>query len=108
VLDMLRQEGPEEMKAMSVVYCAFGEGRGAGFLGLLASTDVYRFGGQDCHIVYVPTSPVPMSGGIVFVPVDGVERVEMQVDELMQVYLSIGAMSGKVIPGQYIATAAEG
>jgi uncharacterized membrane protein len=108
VLDMLRQEGPEEMKAMSVVYCAFGEGHGAGFLGLLASTDVYRFGGQDCHIVYVPTSPVPMSGGIVFVPVGAVQKIRMQVDELMQLYFSIGAMSGKVIPGQYLATAAPG
>ena len=87
---------------MSVVYCAFGGEGGAGFLGLLVSDHVYRFNGQACQIVYVPTSPVPMSGAVVFAAADSVHRVDMQVDDLMKICLSIGVMSPKVIPDQYV------
>jgi uncharacterized membrane protein len=63
---------------------------------------VYRFNGQACHIVYVPTSPVPMSGAVVFAAADSVHRVDMQADDLMKICLSIGVMSPKVIPDQYV------
>ena len=63
-------------------------------------------GGQACRIVYVPTSPVPMSGGILFVPKDSMQRIDMKVDDLMQIYFSIGVMSDKVIPKRYVAPAA--
>ena len=90
------------MQGMSVVYCAFGHEGGAGFLGLLVSDRVYRFNGQACQIVYVPTSPVPMSGAVVFAAADSVHRVDMQVDDLMKISLSIGVMSSQVIPDQYV------
>ena len=101
VVDMLKGEGQDEMKGMHVVYCAFGGEGGAGFLGLLVSDDVYRFGGQDYQIVYIPTSPVPMSGGIIFAPVAAIHKVDMHVDALMQIYFSIGVMSPNVIPEKY-------
>ena len=75
---------------------------GAGFLGLLASDQVYRFNGQACQIVYVPTSPLPMSGLVVFAAADSVQKVDMQVDDLMKICFSIGVMSSKVIPDQYV------
>ena len=104
VVEMFKRDEEDEMKRMKVVYCAFGRERGGGFLGLLVSPDVYRFGGQEYHVVYVPTSPVPMSGGVVFVPTDAVQKVDMQVEDLMQIYFSIGVMSAKVIPEQYVAS----
>jgi len=82
--------------------CAFGGEAGAGFLGLLASDQVYRFNGQACQIVYVPTSPLPMSGLVVFAADDSVRQVDMQVDDLMKICFSIGVMSSKVIPDQYV------
>ena len=105
VIDMFKQDGQDEMKGMSVVYCDFGSEHGAGFLGLLASEDVYDFSGQNCHVVYIPTSPIPMTGGILFVPVSEVHKVDMRVDDLMQIYFSIGVMSSKVIPQQHITSA---
>ncbi len=105
VVDMLKGDGQDNVKGMGVVYCSFGAEGGAGFLGLLVSDDVYRFGDREYKIVYIPTSPVPMSGGIIFAPAASVHKVEMHVDDLMQIYFSIGVMSSKVIPKKYVVPA---
>lgn len=102
VVEMMSGDGQADMKGMQVVYCQFGRERGGGFLALLTGSEVYRFADQDCYVIYVPTSPVPMSGGIVFVPVDAVQTVDMQVDDLMQIYFSLGVMSAKVVPTSYV------
>ena len=101
VVDLFRRDGQAEMQGMRVVYCTFGEEHGAGFLGLRASESIYRFGARDCYVVYIPTSPLPMSGGIVFVPVEAARTIEMDVEDLMQVYLSLGIMASHVVPAQY-------
>ena len=101
VVDMVKKDDRDETKAMKVVYCDFGREHGGGFLGLQASEEVFRFAEQDCHLVYIPTSPVPMSGGIVFVPANAVRAVEMEVEDLMQIYFSLGVLSNKVVPEQY-------
>jgi len=102
VVGMLKRDEESEMQSMSVVYCEFGADNGGGFLALLSSEKIYQFGGRDCYIVYIPTSPIPMSGGIVFVPVDVVQQVDMEVEHLMQIYLSLGVMSEVVVPEKYI------
>ncbi|MBN2024361.1 MAG: DUF502 domain-containing protein [Pirellulales bacterium] len=107
IVDLLQRKPADTMQGMRVVYCAFGRGEGCGFLGLLVSDRVYRFNGQMCQIVYVPTSPVPMSGAVVFAAADSVHRVDMPVDDLMKICLSIGVMSSKVIPEQYVVPPEE-
>ena len=102
VVSMLKRDEESEMQSMSVVYCEFGADHGGGFLALLSSEKIYHFGGRDCYIVYIPTSPIPMSGGIVFVPVDVVQQVDMEVEHLMQIYLSLGVMSEVVVPDKYV------
>ena len=102
VVGMLKRDEEADMRAMSVVYCEFGMQHGGGFLALLSSEKIYRFAGRDSHIVYIPTSPIPMSGGIVFVPVEAVKPVDMEVEHLMQIYLSLGVMSEAVVPEQYL------
>jgi uncharacterized membrane protein len=101
VIGMLKKDDQSDLKAMAVVYCTFGQIEGAGFLALLASPHTYTFVGRACHAVYIPTTPLPMSGGLVFVPVEKVQRLEMTVDDLMQIYFSLGMMSPKVIPQKY-------
>jgi uncharacterized membrane protein len=107
VVEMLQPDPSDKMQGMKVVYCIFGREGAAGFLGLLVSDRMYRFNGRACQIVYVPTSPVPMSGGVVFAAADSVHRVDMQVDDLMKIYFSIGVMSSKVIPDQYVVSLDE-
>lgn len=101
VVDLLKKKDKSEVEGMQVVYCSFGQERGGGFLALLATADTYRFAGQECCLVYIPTSPLPMSGGIIFVPVRSVQPVDMSVEELMQVYFSLGVMASRVVPFQY-------
>ena len=95
---MLDKSRQPELKGMRVVYCSFGSEGGVGFLALQASSDRYRFGGQECYVVYLPTSPIPMTGGILFVPVASVTPVEMSVDSLMQVYFSLGVLTSRAVP----------
>lgn len=102
VVEMLHRDPKDKLQGMTVVYCAFGQEGGAGFLGLLVSDQHYRFNGQTCQVVYVPTSPLPMSGAVIFAAADSVQQVDMKVDELMKIYFSIGALSSKVIPHQYV------
>jgi uncharacterized membrane protein len=102
---LLKQQDQGELKGMSVVYCSFGQQHGGGFLGLLASNDTYRFAGEDCHVVYIPSSPMPMGGAVVFVPTTAVQPVDMKVDELMQISFSVGVMATKVVSDQYHTSA---
>lgn len=106
VVSMLKKDDNSEMKGMTVVYCNFGSAHGGGFLALLTSKDAFDFDGQKSFAVYIPTSPIPMSGGIVFVPTEKVTMLEMSVDELMQIYFSLGVMAPKVVPQQYQASVA--
>ncbi|HID22724.1 MAG TPA: DUF502 domain-containing protein [Planctomycetaceae bacterium] len=105
VVSMFQRQDRSEMSGMPVVYCSFGEGEDSGFLALLASPDTFRFGEKECHVVYIPTSPLPMSGGIVFVPKQSVRRVDMEVEQLMQIYFSLGVMSSNVVPAKYTLAA---
>jgi uncharacterized membrane protein len=107
VVDMLQHDPESSLHGMNVVYCSFGHEGGAGVLGLLVSDRVYRLNGQAHHIVYVPTAPLPMSGAVIFAAVESVRRVDMQVDDLMKICLSIGVMSSKVIPDQYVVLPEE-
>ena len=104
VIELLQRKPADTMQGMSVVHCTFGGEGGGGFLGLLVSDQVYRFNGQVSQVVYIPTSPVPMSGVVVFAAVDSIQRVEMPVDDLMKICLSIGVMSSQVIPSQYVVS----
>jgi uncharacterized membrane protein len=89
------------LETARVVYCQFGDKSGVGLLGLQVSDQTFRLNGSECVIVYVPTSPLPMSGGIIFAPKESVFPVEMTVDALMQIYLSIGVLASSVVPARY-------
>jgi uncharacterized membrane protein len=104
IVGMLKGQDAQSMKAMTVVFAQFGQPQGAGFLGLLVSKQVFNFNNQASYLVYVPTSPVPMSGGLIFAPVSAVTKVAMSVDDLVKIYLSLGVISTQVIPQQYWAT----
>lgn len=107
VVELLQRDPADKMQGKNVVYCAFGDEGGAGFLALLVSDQLYNFNGQACKVVYLPTSPLPMSGAVVFAAADSVQQVDMNVDDLMKIYFSIGVLSSKVIPDQYVVAQDE-
>ena len=90
LVDMLDKQGDDKLKGMSVVYCTFGEKGGVGVLALLPTPENIDIDGKPFKIVLVPQSPVPIGGGLLFMPADSVERVEMSVETFMSVYVSMG------------------
>ncbi len=98
VVEMFSKQDESAVSGMQVVHCYVGDGEAAGFLGLLPSKDIYRFNDQDCHIIYLPSAPMPMTGFNMFIPIDRVRVVEMGVEELMQIYFSLGVMTTSAVP----------
>ncbi|NNE00784.1 MAG: DUF502 domain-containing protein [Pirellulaceae bacterium] len=103
VVEMFAKQDESAVTGMQVVHYSVGDNEAAGFLGLLPSKEVYRFQDQDCHIVYLPSAPMPMTGFNMFVPVDRVRIVAMSVEELMQIYFSLGVMTTSVVPDGVVA-----
>lgn len=85
--------GDEKMKSMQVVACRLGGANGVDILGLVTTPQTYNVGGVVRQLVYLPTSPVPMSGGLLLVPAENlIPMPDISVDELMQIYLSLGVV----------------
>jgi uncharacterized membrane protein len=97
LVSMLDKQEQADLKGMSVVFCLFGEKRGAGFLALLVSPNKFHIDGKDYQIVIVPTAPVPFGGGLLFVPTDAIQHADMSVDGLMSIYVSMGVSAPQFI-----------
>jgi uncharacterized membrane protein len=100
-----RDGGAGDFSSMSVVSVRFfGDETGVDLLALLANKDVYIIGGERRRMVYLPAAPIPMSGGLVLVPENSVIPVpEMKVDDLLKIYVSLGALAPETMPPHLIA-----
>lgn len=88
LVDMKDDDG---LKKMSTVWCFFGGEAGAAVLALMPSSTPIRFGNIDYVGILVPTAPVPVGGGLIYVPSNWIKPANCGVDELMSVYVSMGA-----------------
>lgn len=89
----------DELKGMSPVWCFFGGDKGAATLALLASAEPVVIGGENYMGVLIPTAPVPVGGALVYVPESWIKPAEGGVENLMNVYVSMG-----VTPPKGVAT----
>ena len=64
----------------------------------LTSPERFEIGGESYHAVIIPTAPVPVGGGLLFVPVDKVVPADVSVDGLMSVYVSMGVTAPQFLP----------
>jgi len=108
IVGMLNKQDQTDVSSMSVVFCSFGDAHGAGFLGLLASPNVYCYDGVEYHLLYLPTAPIPMYGGLILVPTERVTKIDMSVDQLLRVYLSMGILSSHLMPKEGPAASTSG
>ena len=60
---MLERKEETDLKTMSPVWCFFGGEGGAAVLALLPTPETILLGGHNCHVVLVPTAPVPFGAG---------------------------------------------
>lgn len=102
VVSLMSDDSSKEFSGMSVVRCRFGGDDGVDVLALLTSDQTFMIDGKTRRLVYLPTSPVPMSGALVLVPENSVRSVPgMKVDDLMKIYLSLGALAGESMPAEF-------
>ena len=82
-----------EMSGMSVVSVSFGDHVEA--LALLTSPRLHDFGQGPRYLILIPTAPVPVGGGMLFVEASRVKPVpSMGVDDLAKLYVTMGTLTG--------------
>ena len=98
VVSLFGQKDTAALQGMRVVFCCFGREAGAGFLALLVSPESYHINSRDYQIIIVPTSPVPIGGGLLFVPAEAVQPTDLSVAGLISIYVSMGITADQFLP----------
>ncbi|MDH4871397.1 DUF502 domain-containing protein [Pseudomonas sp. BN515] len=88
-VSLLDRSQNADIAAMSPVWCLFG-GNGAAVLALRPNPETFELDGRPYCAILVPTAPIPVGGGLIYVPVEWVRPAEMGVDGLTSIYLSMG------------------
>jgi uncharacterized membrane protein len=91
IVGLLDRKQAADLRAMSPVWCFFGDdGRGAAVLALAPSAETIRIDDREYRAVLVPTAPVPVGGGLLYVPAHWVKPAEIGIDRLVATYVSMG------------------
>jgi uncharacterized membrane protein len=94
-----REGSAPGMASMSAVWCHFGgapaegEAGRAAVLGLLSTREPVWIDGRAYLGVIVPTAPVPVGGGLLFLPQDWVRPADVGFEALTSIYVSMGLTS---------------
>ncbi len=94
-VELFGQRDEAQEKSMSPVWLHFGGVGGSAVLGLLSTPEPVRVGEVDYLAVLVPTAPVPVGGGLIYVPVAWVTPADVGVDGLTSIYVSMGITSAQ-------------
>jgi uncharacterized membrane protein len=92
VVGLLDRKQSADLRAMSPVWCFFSEeaGKGAAVLALAPSAESIQIEGRDYRAVLVPTAPVPIGGGLLYVPAAWVKPANIGIDRVISTYVSMG------------------
>ena len=74
-----------DLKTMSPVICQLGGEGGTVVLALLTSQNIIRISERDYYSILIPTSPVPIGGAILYVPVEWVKKADIGIDGLLNI-----------------------
>jgi len=103
VIRLATEKGGGDLSGMDVVAVRFGGQDGTHILALLASHDRYYVGDLRRVMVYLPTAPFPMTGGLILVPEENITVVPgMRVEDLLKVYFSLGALAPESMPPEMV------
>ena len=104
ITDLLDTRKDDGARSMDPVWCTFG-GDGAGngqggvtVLALLSSPEPVEVNGRDCLAVLVPTAPVPVGGGLLFVPREWVRPANLGAEAVTSIYVSMGVTAPHYLP----------
>ncbi len=106
LVGLIGKPGEDGLKSMRPVWLYFGgppaDGEAAAttvVLGLLTTHEPVLLGGQAFHGVLLPTAPVPVGGGLLFVPAHWVLPADIGIEGVTSIYVSMG-----VSASQYLGT----
>ncbi len=91
-----QDEKGDGLKSMSAVWCHFGGPQADGnsvALALLGSDTPVLINGQRCVAVLIPTAPVPVGGGLLYVPEHWITPADVGVEAVTSIYVSMGLTS---------------
>lgn len=94
-VDMLGQRDEEGLKSMSAVWVTFGGPGGVKVLALLSTPEPVMLDGQAYMAVIVPTAPVPVGGGLLYVPQASVVPADVGMEAVTSIYVSMGVTSAQ-------------
>lgn len=97
---LFTQRDAEGLKSMRPVWCHFGGPGGAAALALLAGSEAVQIGELRYLAVLIPTAPVPVGGGLLWVPEGWVTPADVGIEAVTSIYVSMG-----VTAPQYMAAA---
>lgn len=106
MVGLFSQRDVDGVKSMSAVWCHFGgpprdDGPGhAAVLALLSTPEPVWIGGRAYLGVIVPTAPVPVGGGLLYLPQEWVLPADVGIEALTSIYVSMGLTSAQHLPGQ--------
>lgn len=89
LVGLLDKKQGTDIRAMSPVWCFFG-GEGVAVLALSPNALPIDIEGRSYFAVLVPSAPVPIGGGLLYVPVAWVRPANIGIDKLIEVYVSMG------------------
>ena len=104
-VDVVDTKDRDGLRGMSPVWCYFGGAGGAAVLALLPAREPIMLNGAPYHAILVPSAPVPVGGGLIYVPAAWVKPADIGVEGLMSVYVSMGVSPPK--PLQAISEGAD-
>lgn len=93
MVGLFAQRDEDGLKSMSAVWCHFGGVGGSMALALLSTPKAVEVDGRRYLAVLVPTAPVPIGGGLLYVPEDWVTPAEVGAEALTSIYVSMGVTS---------------
>jgi uncharacterized membrane protein len=96
---LFSQRDPGAARAMRAVWLRLGgEGGSAAVLALQTASEVLMVEGSRCVVVLVPTAPVPVGGGLLFVPEHWVSPAALSVEAVTSLYVSMGVTAAQHLP----------
>jgi uncharacterized membrane protein len=95
MVDLFSQKERDGPKSMSAVWCHFGGVGGAAALALLGSPEPVVIGEQRYLAVLIPTAPVPVGGGLLYVPEAWVTPADVGIEAVTSIYVSMGLTSSQ-------------
>jgi uncharacterized membrane protein len=97
---MVAERDAEKARSFTPVWCHFGGEGGAAVLGLLSAPEPVLLGGKSYRAVLVPTAPVPIGGGLFFLPDEWVKPANIGVEAVTSIYVSMGVTTGQYLAGE--------